>query len=146
MTRYGNWHGQHTLKGGFQVERIVDDTLSGEQAASVQLFWNQSYALNDGRRISGKYGYYNVVRFVTIGDIESNNLGLFVQDSWTLNRKLTLNLGVRTESEDVPSYRADNPGVEFNFNDKIAPRVGFAYDVRATASGSSTAAGASSTI
>ena len=27
-------------------------------------------------------------------------------------------------------YRADNPGVEFNFGDKIAPRVGFAYDVR----------------
>ena len=130
VTRYGNWHGQHTLKGGFQVERIVDDTLSGEQASTVQLFWNQSYALNDGRRISGKYGYYNVVRSVTIGDIESNNLGLFVQDSWTLNRKLTLNLGVRTESEDVPSYRADNPGVEFNFGDKIAPRVGFAYDVR----------------
>ena len=96
----------------------------------MQLFWNQSYALNDGRRISGKYGYYNVVRSVTIGDIESNNLGLFVQDSWTINRKLTLNLGLRTESEDVPSYRADNPGVKFNFGDKIAPRVGFAYDVR----------------
>ncbi len=30
----------------------------------------------------------------------------------------------------MPSYRADNPGVEFNFGDKIAPRVGFAYDVR----------------
>ncbi len=130
VTRYGNWRGQHTVKGGLQVERIVDDTLSGEQAATVQLFWDQSYALNDGRRIRGTYGYYNVVRFVTIGDIESNNVGLFVQDAWTLNRKLTLNLGLRTESEDVPSYRPDNPGVHFGFNDKIAPRVGFAYDVR----------------
>ena len=129
-SRYGNWHGQHTLKGGLQVERIVDDTLSGEQAATVQLFWDQSYALNDGRRIRGTYGYYNVVRFVTIGDIESNNVGLFVQDAWTLNRKLTLNLGIRTESEDVPSYRADNPGVHFGFGDKLAPRVGFAYDLR----------------
>ena len=96
----------------------------------MQLFWDQSYALNDGRRMRGTYGYYNVVRFVTIGDIESNNVGLFVQDAWTLNRKLTLNLGVRTESEDVPSYRADNPGVHFDFSDKIAPRAGFAYDVR----------------
>ena len=52
ITRYGNWRGQHTLKGGFQIERIVDDTLSGEQASTVQLFWNQSYALNDGRRIT----------------------------------------------------------------------------------------------
>ena len=46
------------------------------------------------------------------------------------NPKLTLNLGIRTESEDVPSYRADNPGVHFGFGDKIAPRVGFAYDVK----------------
>jgi len=129
VTRYANWRGQHTIKGGFQVERIVDDTLSGEQAATVQLFWDQSYALNDGRRIRGTYGYYNVVRFVTIGDIESNNVGLFAQDSWTLNRKLTLNLGLRSEKEDVPSYRPDNPGVHFTFGDKIAPRVGFAYDV-----------------
>ena len=130
VTRYVNWRGQHTIKGGFQLERIVDDTLSGEQAATVQLFWDQSYALNDGRRLRGPYGYYNVVRFVTIGDIESNNVGLFVQDAWTLNRKLTLNLGVRTESEDVPSYRENNPGVNFDFSDKIAPRAGFAYDVR----------------
>jgi hypothetical protein len=130
ITRYATWRGQHTIKGGFQTERIVDDTLSGEQAATVQLFWDQSYALNDGRRIRGTYGYYNVVRFVTIGDIESNNVGLFVQDAWTLNRRLTLNLGIRTESEDVPSYRAQNPGVHFGFGDKIAPRAGFAYDVR----------------
>ena len=125
VTRYGNWRGQHTVKGGFQVERIVDDTLSGEQASTVQLFWNQAYALNDGRRVSGTYGYYNVVRAVTIGDIESNNVGLFVQDSWTLNRKLTLNLGVRTESEDVPSYRAANPGVAVRLRrqDRAARRL-----------------------
>jgi hypothetical protein len=129
-TRYMGWHGLHTIKGGLQFEHVVDDTLSGEQAATVQLFWDQSYALNDGRRIRGTYGYFNVVRFVTIGDIQSDNVGLFVQDSWTLNRKLTLNLGIRTENEDVPSYRAANPGVHFGFGDKLAPRVGFAYDVR----------------
>jgi len=44
---------------------IRDSTLSGEQAATVQLSWDQSYALNDGRRLRGKYGYYNVVQFVT---------------------------------------------------------------------------------
>jgi len=129
VTRYANWRGAHTVKAGFQVERIVDDTLSGEQAATVQLFWDQSYALNDGSRMRGTYGYYNVVRFVTVGDIQSTNVGLFLQDSWTLNSKLTLNLGLRTEKEDVPSYRENNPGVHFGFGDKLAPRVGFAYDV-----------------
>jgi hypothetical protein len=130
VTRYSTWHGEHTLKGGLQVERIRDDTLSGAQAATVHLFWNQAYARNDGQTIRGRYGYYNVERQVTIGDIRTNNVGLFVQDAWTLNRKLTLNLGIRTENEDVPSYRAQNPGVHFSFSDKIAPRVGFAYDVK----------------
>ena len=40
-----------------------------------------------------------------------NNLGLFVQDAWTINNKLTLNLGVRTETEARPDlrYRRDIP-------------------------------------
>ena len=42
VTRYATWHGQHTVKGGLQIERIVDDTLSGEQAPTVQLFWDQT--------------------------------------------------------------------------------------------------------
>ncbi len=51
-----------------------------------------------------------------------------MQDSWTLNQRLTLNLGVRTERETSPSYTA-YPSVEFGFGDKIAPRAGFAWDI-----------------
>ena len=63
-----------------------------------------------------------------------NNVGFFVQDAWTLSNKLTVNVGVRTEREQVPTYTtgADIPefGVEFGYKDKFAPRVGAAYDVR----------------
>jgi hypothetical protein len=61
-------------------------------------------------------------------------VGLFIQDAWTINNRLTVNLGVRTERERVPTYttQEDVPefGIEFGFADKLAPRVGFAYDVR----------------
>ena len=72
--------------------------------------------------------------FITEGDIHTNNIGLFIQDSWTINNRLTVNLGLRTERERVPTYttQEDMPefGIEFPFGDKLAPRVGFAYDLK----------------
>ena len=46
---------------------------------------------------------------------------------------MTVNLGLRTENESVPSYSEDpnlpDPAHEFTFGDKLAPRVGFAWDL-----------------
>ena len=78
----------------------------------------------------GTYGYYSWRQFGTIGDVHVNNLGFFFQDDWTVNNKLTLNLGIRTEKEDVPSYVEGLNGIKFSFGDKFAPRAGFAYDVK----------------
>ena len=59
-------------------------------------------------------------------------MGLFFNDSWRVNRKLTLNLGIRTENEYIPSYRTDSGiqsrAINFGWADKFAPRVGFSYD------------------
>ena len=84
---------------------------------------------NNGQSYRGKYGHYNITRLFTQGDISADSLGFFVQDSWTVHNRLTLNLGLRSEREDIPSYREDNPGIDFGFGDKIAPRIGFAWDV-----------------
>ena len=66
--------------------------------------------------------------------INTTNIGLFIQDAWTIKNRLTINAGIRTERERVPTYQTgtDIPefGVEFDFADKFAPRVGFAYDLK----------------
>ena len=131
-TYYATWKGQHTLKGGFQYERIANDILTGQQAPNITLSWNQSRTTIDQppRIVRGTYGYFTALRQYTEGAVSANNYGIFVQDAWTVSNKLTLNLGVRSEQEDVPSYRPENPGIHFGFGDKIAPRVGFAYDVK----------------
>ena len=56
---------------------------------------------------------------------------LYVQDTWTLGNRLTLNLGVRTERETIPSFRTDikDNAFEFGFGKKIAPRLGATFDV-----------------
>ena len=78
----------------------------------------------------GPYGYYEVTRFYTQGNVHANNTGLFVQDAWTVSPNVTVNVGLRAENENVPSYRPENPGIHFGFRDKMAPRLGAAWDVR----------------
>ena len=66
--------------------------------------------------------------------MQSNVDGVFLQDQWTVTNRLTVNAGVRTEKENVPSYSigagVDAESDRVHWKDKIAPRLGFAYDVK----------------
>jgi hypothetical protein len=132
--------GTHSVKFGVQLDRTGNNVLSGESGNRVSIFWNT--ALSTGVPVTrGTYGYYSVRSnavapkqgFITEGDVHSNGIGLFIQDSWTINNKLTVNAGVRTERERVPTFTSGEGipefGLEFGFGEKIAPRLGFAYDI-----------------
>jgi hypothetical protein len=138
-TLYANFAGQHTIKGGLQIDDVGNKVDSGELRNLVRLQWNASLS---GQR--GTYGYYQVRSngtapergFITLGEASTTNVGLFIQDSWTINNRLTINLGLRTEQEKVPTYITGNEvpgapeyGIEWGFGDKLAPRVGFAWDL-----------------
>lgn len=139
-TFYGNLAGQHQLKFGVQADRVGNNVLSGESRNRVSIFWDTS--LSTGAPFTrGSYGYYSVRSngvdplkgFITEGDIHTTNIGLFIQDSWTIANRLTINAGIRTERERVPTYTTgtDIPefGLEFDFADKLAPRIGASYDL-----------------
>lgn len=131
-TYYANFGGQHMLKVGVQWERLSNDVLTGAQQPTVTLQWNSSRTTLDEppRQVRGTYGYFTVARSYTEGKIHSDNVGLYLQDAWTVNNNLTLNVGIRADSEKIPSYQPQNPGITFGLGDKIAPRVGFAYDLQ----------------
>ncbi|HMC23347.1 MAG TPA: carboxypeptidase regulatory-like domain-containing protein, partial [Thermoanaerobaculia bacterium] len=124
--------GTHRLKGGVQIENLKNQVLDGEQNYRVTVYWNRANPLTGTR---GKYGAVRVRQFRRTGDVTSKNLGLFLQDSWsTAYDRLTLNIGVRAEQEKVPSYATEgitgHYAVNWGFGDKLAPRLGFSYDVR----------------
>lgn len=129
LTYYANKWGDHMIKGGLQYERIGNGRLGGAQYPTITLNWGAARAALDGRRVQGTYGHYTVTRVYNSGDINTNGVGMFIQDSWTVGRNVTLNLGVRSDKEEIPSYTAGNQGIKFGFRDKISPRVGFAWDI-----------------
>ncbi len=133
LTYFLNFGGQHTLKAGMRFERFGNDALIGNAKPNVNLVWGNTYTNQDtGQVFKGKYGYYIVTQTGTIGKVHSNNYSFWLQDSWNVNSRLTINAGVRAENETVPSYKkaADAVTIKFGFKDKIAPRLGFAYDVK----------------
>ncbi len=140
---YRSWAGQHVIKGGIRFERFGEDVYNGYTKPTINLNWGRNYNATDGRVVSGKYGYYMVNKTGTIGVVWSNNYSFWLQDSWTVHNKMTINAGVRAENEHVPNYKTGVPdcevapndpncalSIKFGFRDKIAPRLGFAYDVK----------------
>jgi hypothetical protein len=126
-----NAAGSHLLKGGVGVRHTTNDVNSGYPGGYVLLNWDRSFINNSGQTGRGTYGYYEVNDRGTRGVVNANMPSLYVQDAWTIGSRLTLNLGVRTERETVPSFRTDikDTAFEFGFGKKIAPRLGATYDV-----------------
>ena len=133
LTFFKNKGGQHTFKAGVRFERDANDMLIGNAQPRTYLYWGQKYTNQDTGVVSaGTYGYYVVNQIGTTGNVKSDNWAFWLQDSWNVNSKLTINYGVRAENEFIPSYKIapDALNIKFGFSDKIAPRAGFAYDVK----------------
>ncbi|HET7705906.1 MAG TPA: TonB-dependent receptor [Thermoanaerobaculia bacterium] len=125
--------GQHSFKAGVQMENISNEVSRGEPSNLMTFRWGLPDRFGAG--VKGTVGSLGVRRFRTEGAAESDNLGIYIQDAWQVRPNFTLNLGVRTESERVPNYGAQTDptlpeyAIEFDFGEKVAPRLGFAWDV-----------------
>ena len=152
------WHGTHNFKFGYQLNRLSNIVNQHFNTPYVQFWVGQgqvvtpasptgqdncagqylvNYKANEPQipanilSCAGQYGYISVYDAGTGGSATSYNHSLYAQDSWSIAKGLTLNLGLRVEKEFLPGENqpsgTSNP-ISFGWGDKIAPRLGAAWD------------------
>ena len=126
-----NGGGLHTLKTGYGFQRTINDINSYYPGGYVFIFWDRPFVFGGATRGRGNLGYYEVNDRRITNMAGSNIHSLYVQDQWAVSDRLTLNLGLRTEDEKVPTFRPEflETAIHFTFKDKLAPRLGAAYDL-----------------
>ena len=123
--------GDHDVKFGinylYSTLRIQDySTQNGIFTMNVDVPFNASDPRTYPERLQVRVG---AVDFLMKGHF----IGMFAQDRWKLNNKLTLNFGARYDIEILPTPNQDNPlfaddpdGYPMDLNN-VSPRFGFAW-------------------
>ena len=159
LAYFKNFLGTHNLKFGYGFNHgLANEQLQTYNTADVYVGYNIQYvpqttngagrcaaivAQNlaqygaaggnaDGSACQGLWGTVNLRDLIgAAGKVGNWNHAFYVQDNWTVAKGLTLNLGLRLDKESLPSYNSlpGFNGISFGWGQKIAPRLGAAYDV-----------------
>jgi len=159
LAYFKNGWGTHNLKFGYAFNHNTADELAGVyNTADVYVAYNLQYvpqttngqsrcaaivAQNqslygapggnaNGTACQGLWGTVNLRDLISASGLVGNwNHSFYAQDAWTITKGLTLNLGLRLDKENLPSYNTlpGFEGISFGWGQKVAPRLGAAYDV-----------------
>ncbi len=127
-----NAGGRHSIKFGYQYNKLFNTVDRGyRDLGIIQMFYDRDISALAGIAATpGNLGSGLMTRFGTVGEASSDNQALFVQDTWQIANRLTLNLGGRIESEVVPNFGSTGSNaIKFGWGDKFSPRIGVAFDV-----------------
>ena len=141
--------GRHELKTGYAHQSILNDLKKNDTTrvylqygVPIESNFNWSHLATSSGPVCANpggagpvivpgcvLGHGALYRYSEAGQGENLNQAFYIQDKWQPTRRLTLNLGVRFEKEALPSFNGYDAPFSFDWTDKIAPRLGFAYDL-----------------
>src|SRR6267378_6866634 len=130
-----NLGGRHNFKGGYQLNKLFNDDNEGYfDTGTLDFAFGLTTTDRNGAergfgKDAGALGVGTLTKFGTFGTASSRNQAVYFQDSWGPTKRLTLNVGVRFEKENVPTFVPGGLEIKFGWGSKFAPRLGAAFDV-----------------
>ena len=118
--------GHHVAKAGAQMELVTYDHLTGHSGGSRQTEDTGGGTIND---VEGWGQLVGPDQIKVLDPLHINskslNVGGFIQDSWSILDKVTINAGIRY---DVQQLYGGNGNVGLTLPNQWAPRIGVIWD------------------
>jgi hypothetical protein len=131
--------GKHTIKFGGEYNRVHDLQDNLFQGGGNYTYGSLVNFLLDFANPAGQnYDEFDQGFGPPAFQFSTNDYSAFVQDDWHIIPRLTINLGLRYEYEQLPSPQLPNPLAPATASfpsdkNNFGPRVGFAWDVTGNA-------------
>ena len=131
--------GAHLIKIGADFSRVSDTLDSLFQEAGAYAYSSRVDFLTDYAAQAAGSGARNYTSFAqgvgpTAFSFHTFDYDAFIQDTWRLNPRTTLNLGLRYDYEQLPDPQIPNPALPATSvfpkdKNNFGPRLGVAYDL-----------------
>ncbi len=140
--------GKHLIKFGLDINHVHDSEINlftgfGAYLYNTRVDWISDFVANAAQRaqfcgtVAAPAPCYTSFTqgLGTPGfSFSTNDLAFFVQDDWRIRPRLTLSLGLRWETELMPSPQIPNPAIPLTSSfpsgrKDFGPRVGAAWDI-----------------